>query len=132
MGVDLTLFFLQRPEDLVKTEVLVMNQLFLDRDYMAFGQLRNFSYMREHEGWVDIPERPTITPHPLPPQLWVKVYGEGLEPTREDSYGDELTFVYAQDLKKLQLPEHSSPWMKVIKAFIDALPDDTPIILHWD
>ena len=56
---------------------------------------------------------------------------DGSQQTREDAYGEELTVVYAEQMKKLFIPEDASPWNKAIKAFIDKLPNNTPIILDW-
>jgi len=55
----------------------------------------------------------------------------GLKRTREDNVGAELTFVYAKDFKKLNWPEANFSRNLAIKAFIEALPEDTPIILWW-
>ncbi|MDP3934965.1 MAG: hypothetical protein Q8Q46_02005 [Candidatus Giovannonibacteria bacterium] len=113
------------------TYVLCHDRLSFDRAYAIFGQLTDLSYIREG-GRSDIPEKPTIKAHPIPPQMWVRTYeDEGIEKTREDKYGDELVFVYAQQLKKLKMPDDASPKNKAIKAFVNALPDDTPIILYW-
>ena len=121
MGLDLTIFPLSGPQEVGSTSVFVSDKLRFDRDYEVFGQLIK----------IDDKE-PVIKTHPLPPQMWVHVYGEeGLRRTREDSYGSELTFVYAQQLKRLKLPQDVSSYNKAIKAFIDALPDDIPFILWW-
>ncbi len=56
---------------------------------------------------------------------------EGLKSTRTDAFGVELTFAYAQELKKLKLPDDVTTRNRAVKAFIDALPNETPIILYW-
>lgn len=120
MGLDLTLFPI-RLEQLGETEVFCYDRLSFDRDYEIFDQLIK----------IDGSE-PTIRTLPIPPQLWVSTYGEeGSKRTRNDKYGTELTFVYAETLKQLKIPESSSAKNKAIKAFIDALPNDIPIILLW-
>lgn len=111
-----------------ETSVRARDCLRLDDDYRIYGQLTDMSY---HNG-EDVPEKPTIVTHKIPLQLWVTIYeDEGLQHTREDAYGKELTVVYAKQMKKLVIPEDASPWNKAIKALIDALPNDIPIILDW-
>lgn len=129
MGLDLTLLLpLRGPEGMGgmgSTTLLCYDRLSFDRDSSIFGQL------------VDLTERgqstkPTIKVHPIPPQMWVDTYEDGgIERTREDPYGDELTFVYAQQLRELKIQETASAKNKAIKAFVDALPDNFPIILLW-
>jgi hypothetical protein len=120
MGLDLTLLILRGPREIGETSVLCYDRLSFDRDSNIFAQLTDYG-----EG-----NKPTIKVNPLPPQMWVEAYeDEGIKKTREDKYGTELTFIYAQTLKKLKVPDKSSPKNKAIKAFIDALPDDIPIVL---
>ena len=122
MGLDLTLLPLRGPREMGNISVLCHDRLSFDRDYKIFGQLTDVG-----EG-----NKPTIKANPIPPQMWVDTYeDEGIERRREDKYGTELTFVYAQQLKKLKIANDASPKNKAIKAFIEALPDDTPIILLW-
>lgn len=131
MSLELILLPLQGPEEVDKGSVLCFEQLKLDQDYRIFGQLTDMSSYRDG-GDDDIPAKPTIKVNPLPPQMWMETYGdEGIKRTREDLYGEELTFVYAQQLKKLRMPRDSSPKNKAVKAFVDLLPDNTPIILEW-
>jgi hypothetical protein len=100
----------------------------MDTDYQIFSQIIDMSY-RQEEG---ISKKPTIQTYPIPPQMWVRTYGdEGIEKAHEDGDGKALTFVYAQQLKKLRIPDNASSQNKAIKAFVDALPDDVPIILMW-
>ena len=104
------------------TSVLCHDRLSFDRDYKIFGQLTDCG-----EG-----NKPTIKTSAIPPQMWVETYeDEGIKRRRDDKYGTELTFVYAEHLKKLKVANGASPKNKAIKAFIEALPDDTPIILLW-
>ena len=127
MSTDLTIFPLKRgPRALGEDSVLVVNRLDFDQDYRIFGQLIETGYEDK-----DVPENPTIIPLPLPPQLWVEIYGEeGIRRARGNPFGGQLVFVYAQQMKRLVIPENTSPWNKAIKAFIDALPDEIPIILY--
>lgn len=124
MSVELILYPLRGPSVLNNTKVLCFDRLGFDQDYRIFGQLKDISGGKDN--------KPVIQPKPIPVQMWVQMYeDEGIDETREDRYGDELTFVYAQQLKKLEVPEDADPKNKAIKAFIDELPNDTPIILQW-
>lgn len=123
MGLNLTLLLLNRHEQMGYTSVLCSDRLSFDRDYEIFGQLR---------GDVAEGNVPTIKAIPILPQMQVGIYDEeGLKWRRDDNYGDELTFVYAKQLKELSVPDDASPKNKAIMAFVHALPDDTPIILLW-
>ena len=113
MGLDLSILPIN-PQEIGEISVLITTRIDLDRDYGFFNQI----------------SRKPIT---IPPQMWVEMYGEkGIERTRTDRYGVELTFIYAKELKKLSLPKNVSARNRAIKSFIDALPDDTPIILWWN
>jgi hypothetical protein len=117
MSTDLTLLVLRGPRALSETLVSDVDRLQLDTD----------SRIPDQDVLVDA--------HQIPPQLRVLyVYGgelDAAEYTREDHYGAALTFVYAGQLRTLKVPDNASPRNKAIKAFVDALPDDTPIILMW-
>lgn len=68
--------------------------------------------------------------HLLPPGAQVEWYGdEGLKKTREDPYGEPLTFMRAGDLVKLEMPP-SKRWAAAW-AYLKALPPETPILLWW-
>jgi|SRR3989338_7903067 len=134
MSLDLTILFPSLGFRAIgESEAFCYERLRFDGDYSIFGQLVDMSdHYRRTEQDNDIPEKPTIKTIPIPPQLWVETYGdEGIERTREDRYGTELTFVYAQQLKKLSVRDDASTKNKAIKAFINALPDDMPVILYW-
>lgn len=81
--------------------------------------------------WGD-DERGPVEMFHLPPGLQV-VMDEGGEPkrTRRTRHGDDLVFAYAAHLKRLRLSKNASFRDQAIKAYIDALPDDLPIILEW-
>jgi len=128
MSLDLTILPLRGPRDLGETSVLTYNRLQFNGDYRLFAQIIE---MDDYDA-AFAENKPTIKPLPIPPQMWVIMYDdEGLKSTRTDANGAELTFVYAQELKKLKLPEDVTSRNRAIKAFIDALPNDTPIILYW-
>lgn len=122
MGLDLTILPLRNARQLGDSSVLCYDRLCFIQDYAIFCQLKDFGHGNE----------PTISTHPIPPQMWVDLYeDDGIKSRRDDKYETELTFVYAQQLKKLEVAKDASPKNRAIKAFIDALPDDTPIILYW-
>ena len=116
MGLSLTLLPLRGPEELCGTRVFCHDQLNFYRDNRIFDQL---IYGR-------------IDTQLIPPQLWIEISGCGEgEKFRTDSYNDGLKFVYAEQLKKLELHHDTAPRNRAIKAFIDELPNDTPVILLW-
>ena len=124
MGVTLMLYpLMQGPSALQETRILGMTVIELHQDYRILGQIGDVG-----DGTSDV----VVKAQPLPPQFWFEYLGEeAIERTREDRNGAPLTFVYAEELRKVKLPEDSSPWNKAVFAFIKALPRDTPIILMW-
>lgn len=130
MALDLRIYLLSGPYEVGWESVFLGEHLsFRSNSYQIFAQLRD---TKDHEATTR--PSPTIRPLPLPPQMVVEYLDEeeGLKRGRTDPLGDELTFVYAKDLKRLAVPSDSAPRNLAIKAFIDALPDDTPIILWWE
>lgn len=127
MSLDLTILLPSHgPRAMGDSRAFCRERLNLDGDYRIFSQIMDMS------SWGPDFSKPTIKAIPIPPQLWIEVYEEtGIEKTREDRHGMELTFVYAKNLRKLSVPDDTSPKNKAIKAFIDALPEDMPIILYW-
>ncbi|MFO0764434.1 MAG: hypothetical protein U0487_00075 [Patescibacteria group bacterium] len=125
MGQNLTLLPLQDPRSLTLSFVMCLDCLRFDRDYAIFKQLICL--------YDDSGREPTIKAIPIPPQMWVWIVGEHKDSqgTREDKHGNGLTFVYAQQLKQLEVVDNTSVKNKAIKAYINALPDDTPFILYW-
>ena len=122
MSLNLTLFPLRSPEDLTRTRVLCRNRLSFDTDDEVFLQFNGF----------DGKTKPTIKVNQIPPTLWVESYEEGgIQERRVDKLGVEITFVYAQDLKKLDVSK-STTLNKGIAAFIQCLPNNTPILVLWE
>jgi len=124
MGIYLKLLPLYGTESLTKGEVRCECVLPLDQNYDSFAQLSpTFRDSEERRRF------PMIQSRPIPVQLWV--HGPARkEKTRTDAYGCELTFLYANELRELQV-EDGDFWNKAIMAFINALPGNTPIILFW-
>ncbi len=112
--------------------VCVKDSLWLDSNSVLFGHLIDLSESRADEGWEDIPERPTLSPRPIPPTTWLMINTEdGVEITRTDHYDKELTFLFASELAKLPDAAASSCHNRAVLAFMRALPFDTPVILMW-
>lgn len=129
MSVYLDLLFLDNPNKLQDTSVLCYERLTLDQDYRVLGQLIDLSQYRKGPE-DEIPAQPTIKTTPIPPQLWLEVYGDrGTIRTRQNVFGEEVSFAYAEQLRRLKMPHDASPKNLAIKAFLDALPNDTPIFL---
>lgn len=127
MSLDLVLYFLSGPDALLNRSVPCCDQLRFDQDYRIFGQIKDLSsYSRS-----DIPAKPTIKVNPVPRLLLIFHEEDGSRRIRSDMYGELLTYAYAKDLRELEMPADSSPRNKAIKAFVDALPENTPIILFW-
>jgi len=130
MGLDLTIYPLRDRRALSDQNPLCHERLNLDADYQIFGQLIDMGDQLRSER-PDIP-KPTIRVYPLPPGMWIRVYeDEGIAQRHDDAYGEGLTFAYAGDMAKLSMPTDATAKNRAVKAFIDALPEDTPIILFW-
>lgn len=129
MSLTLTLYPLSDRRKLGDTNIFCYERLKFDDDNRIFGQLTDLSFMTHNESF---PKLPTVKCQEIPPSSFLEHFTEGgLERTREDSYGETLTFVYAKDLKILRIPHDSSDHNRAIMAFIDALSDDIPVILYW-
>ena len=121
MGADLKLRFLKGPEALTDVHPVCLESLDIERDQFIFNQLDKFG-----------DNHPVIETIQIPPQMWIGVYGEdGFKEIRKDRFDRTLTFTYAKELKKLEIPENAHWKNKAIKAFINMLPDNIPVILCW-
>lgn len=95
------------------------------RDYQIFDQFANFPD-KESCGSV-------VRPRELPAKIKVRVIKEDrVAKVKTDVYGGAITFATAGELKLITLPNDTDPVNKGIKAFIDALPPETEIILMWE
>ncbi len=129
MGLSLTVLPLKDHKELFSDSVPCYDRISFDRDYKIFAQFVDCGAQFVDCGET---EKPTIKTSIIPPLLSVGTYeDEGLTWTRVDNYGEQLTYVYAQQFKGLVLTDKTSPKNKAILAFIAALPVDTPIILLW-
>jgi hypothetical protein len=104
------------------------DKLTFTSDYRVFGQLMNLSIEGE-----DIPKKPTIKTEFLPPKMCITLGGMDNAVRGGDSFdGKRLTFVLAGNMKGLKMPADSKPKNLAIMAYVNALPEDTPIILYWN
>ena len=130
MSIHLQLLVVKEEADLQSEAITTFDRVELDQDSRVFKQIANLDSRRGSR--PKLTTFPTIRTHPIPEQSWIVESYEGKESkTREDVYGYELRFSYAQDLRKLALPEDSTQGMREVKALIDSLPDQTPIIFMW-
>ena len=94
----------------------------LDTSYPIIGQLCDVEVSRE-----GIPPKPVIPSMPLPPLTKI-AYPSGKQ--QEDPYGQPLRWLFANELKALKVPRDATWMNKAIKAFIDRMPPDLPIVLY--
>ncbi len=129
MSISLTLYLYDDPESISGSISIPWAQIEFPQDYRVFVQFR---------GHEDLDHRPAdsgpIRPEPIPPAFWFEDRDEDDRPllTREDSWGDPLTFVYAEQFKKLKFdPDEVAPQTKAIVTFLKNVPPDTPVLLYW-
>jgi hypothetical protein len=102
-------------------------RLMFTRDFRIFEQFANFP------GAVNKTPTNVIKTSLLPGDLTVASVSEenGVTFNRNDEYG-EISWVHGKELKTLHIPDDTSPINKAIKAYIDQLPDEIPILLRWE
>lgn len=116
---------LDGPCDLQKTSVTLYETLLVPaQDYDLYAQIDCMNFVAPNIKVV-------IKTTAIPSQLWIETYtDEGRKRTRENGYGEELHFVYAEQLKKRWDIGKEPHWStKAVKAYIDQLPNDIPILL---
>lgn len=100
-------------------------------DYRIFGQIIDMSFRRER-GDLEIPAKPTLSSHPLPPGVVVvEIVDDHVKTTRRDKYDQPITYTTVDEMKRLAFPPDTGVANKAIGAYINALPDDWVIILLW-
>jgi hypothetical protein len=115
MGIDLKVLASHFRER--RGEFLATASLRVDRDSALLSQL-------------GVDANPGLV-HPLPPGLKVGHYEEdGLKYDTVDRHGEPLTFTTPVELRKLRVPEDTSPWNRAVLAFLMALPPDARIVLY--
>lgn len=106
-------------------------RLNFDSDYRVLGQLTDLSMYR-NDSDAEIPAKPSILSYPLPPGIMVEmVIDDKVVATRRDKRDLPIVYTTADEMKRLKLPQNSSPVNRASKAYIDMLPDDWAIILLW-
>lgn len=109
---------------LQETKVLLYETTLVPaQDYALYAQIDVLNF-------VDESIKATIKTRPIPDQLWIEKSGdEGMERTKNNSYGEELHYVYAEQLKKWDIGSGAHWSTKAVKAYIDQLPNDIPILI---
>lgn len=115
---------LDGPRALQETHVLLYKTMLVPaQDYALYAQIDVMNF-------VDTSIKVRIKSQVIPPQLWIERYGdEGLQRTRENGYGGVLHFVYAEQLKRWSVDKDTHWSTKAVKAYIDQLPNDIPILI---
>jgi len=125
MGVDLSLLVpIGNTLNGWKDSLPCFDTLRFDRDYRVFGQIANFKSYGEPV--------PTIETQELPSGMTVMAYNnDGVVEITVDAYGAPLRYAFARDMKKLRLPDAAFAKNRAIKAFIDAMPNNSVFVLYW-
>jgi hypothetical protein len=130
--VELHLLILDGQKSLDEDQVRCEKRLIMRYDIEIFAQIIQLA-PQERAGIPELPERPTLTVHPIPSQLTVMVPSEdrGFVARGNDDRGNALTFFYAGDMAQLKIPVRVTQWNNAVMAYVRALPRKTPIILWW-
>lgn len=116
MGLDLTVMASHLRER--RGELLPTATLRFDRDARLFAQLAADA-------------TPALV-RPLPEGLTVGCYEDaGLRFTDTDRYGNRLSWLTPEELRRLAVPDDTAPWNRAILAFLLALPPGDRIVLYW-
>ncbi len=125
---------------LTSREVYPHSVLEMGQNYETLGQIFDLAWVKEMASHRhDIPDEPRINTHPLPADVEIYVFREGgYEMTRTDATGGEMTWAYARDLAKIEVPgiDHvEGDWPihsrnRAVRAYLDALPGNTPVLLY--
>ncbi len=120
--MELTIMPLKNRKQLNDSFVIIVNQLTFDENKEFFSMLTELNGRKQ-----------VISPLTIPPRLRIaaRQTGKGWEAVDTDGFGKRLTFLYVRHFRDLTLPESMSKENMAVIAYIDALPDDTPIILYW-
>lgn len=132
MSLDLKIIPLKDKKALEDSTVLERNSLSFGPDYSIFEQIGDVDGKPMRKDFDE--GRIIVIPHLIPEKLKVQVYDEevGLKEIHKDGYEKELTYAFASEMKKIKLPDATFDVNRAIMAYIKALPDETPIILHWE
>lgn len=123
--------------------LLPHSRLRMGQNYGVIGQIFDLSFMKKDAKppRPDIPDSPHVATHPLPDAVQIHVLRDkGSEITRTDASGEEMRWAYAEDLATIEVPgpdDEEGYWPvharnRAIKAFLEALPPETCIVLYRD
>lgn len=122
MGMDLTLYLVEKPLAYYGNNIYPANQLEFDRNYRLFSQIQGFD---DDDKWV-------VPAKPLPKKISLMISGdEGTKAEKTDPYGSRLTYTTAENMKKLVAPEDASDWNKTIVKMLQMLAPEVVIVLWW-
>jgi hypothetical protein len=125
MSLDLTLI----PLDEKREGILSILGVIEPATVLAFETNYYSIFAQLHE--IDGHPAPSIVPQSFHEKVKLVRYNdEGESQTEVDHlFGEPLKYVTAEQLANLDIKEN--PYHKAIKAYIDALPRDTRIVLFW-
>lgn len=130
MGIDLD-FYIMSGSDKEIDLWLGYDRLRFDRSYSLFKRLDiNDDVFSDKEN-INMPD---IKLHKLPKERDFRIYrDEGLTKTNEDPYGNQLYYMYAKEIYKLDdnLIENTTKKNKGIIKMVKELDDNDVIILYW-
>ncbi len=124
--LDLTLIIYQYKLDgEVLENISGYNRIVLERDiYDVFAQINS-----RHNWPYNSTTKAVCNPHPFVGE--VRWYGKnGIENIRRDAYGEQLTFLSAGELTKVDA-SGSNYWNQAVFEMIKMFPPYITIILYW-
>lgn len=131
MSCTLTLFLLPHQDRLKDFQITCGDHKLILNDYSLIGQIFDFSFHAKID--PTIPKEPSISTYPLIPGTKVEIFdGEKMRLTDRNPSGTPITFTWASELKKLQLPQ-DCPELSFDRAtveFFKHIPDEIPVILY--
>ena len=125
MSLDLSLVPLT---DMMETLLSVDNTI-QPRTILAFKTnfYNIFSQFRDLSDYSDEISTPVINPHQFPDKVFLVM--EGTREMKDSYWGEPFPFVFAKELQGVDMGDDSQH--KAIKAYVDALPPETRILLCW-
>lgn len=130
MSLHLRLLVLRHETDLEHHIIYPIDQLEFDQEYDLFPQIQRHG----RDATQDDPHTQAhecVKTMPLPKQLQISLAEYNSDKTRQDRYGDELTFTTAGELGVAALSHETTQINRAVMAYVRALPPKTPIVLYW-
>lgn len=123
MGMDLRLLIFPEIHSKVSWW-LAVDQIRLKRDYDLFDY---FGLDRD-----DRKNQPVVKLKEIPADNWLEIYSDdGIEEIKNDPYGGELKYFFAEDIKEIPDDVETSDWNKAIIIFLKNLPPKSIITPYW-